>query len=192
MSKREEQRVQTRQRLFDAALQAYEQKGFLNTSIDDVTQGAGVSHGNFFVHYARREDLIIKAIEEIGKTMYERFLELAGGERCLGDLLGVHLDVVREYESIYFYLVAEGPFLPEQARNAVFILQNGIGHWMRKSVEGRGLTIPFHSLFNLWMGNLHYYLLNRDVFSPGKSVIDKYRDEFIQTFQVFERSKEHE
>lgn len=188
MNKRELQKENTRKRLFDSAITLFAQKGFLNTSIDDLTKSAGVSHGNFFVHYSKREDLINKAIEEIGKSIYERFLELTGDHMDLEHVLSVHLDVIKEYESVYYFLVAEGPFLPKQARTAFFVLQNGISHWIKKSDKHDGLKVPFHYFFNLWLANIHYYLQNKDVFSPDKSVIAKYHDDFIKTFIQFKRS----
>jgi AcrR family transcriptional regulator len=192
MNKRQLQKEQTRKKIFEAALQTYAQKGFLNTRIDDLTKSAGISHGNFFVHYAKHEDLIIKAIEEIGKSIYERFLELASEKMNLENILGVHLDVIQENETIYYYLVTEGPFLPEQARSAIFILQNGISHWMKKAVDTEKIDLQFYYFFNLWLGNLHYYLQNRDMFSPDKSVIEKYRDDFIKMFKLFEGSEKYE
>ena len=189
MNKREQQKERTGKKLFEAALQTYRHKGFVNTSIDDLTKSAGISHGNFFVHYAKREDLIIKVIEEIGKAIYERFLELAGEGMSLENILGVHLDIIQENEAIYYYLVTEGPFLPEQARNAIYILQNGISHWMNKVVDTEKTGLQFHYFFNLWLGNLHYYLQNRDIFSPDESVIEKYRDDFIKMFKLLEGGK---
>ena len=111
----------------------FAQKGFMNTTIDDLTKSAGVSHGNFFVHYSKREDLIINAIEKIGKSIYERFLALADEDMELEYILNAHLDAIKEYEPLYYFMVAEGVFLPEQARTAFFVLQNGIRHWMKKT-----------------------------------------------------------
>lgn len=186
MNKRKLQKENTGKRLFDSAISTFTQKGFLNTSIDDLTRSAGVSHGNFFLYYSKREDLIVKAIEEIGKSIYERFLELANDQMDLEHVLGVHLDVIKEYESVYYFLVTEGPFLPEQARTALFVLQNGICYWMGKTVKNESLKASFPYFFNLWLANIHYYLQNRDVFSPDGSVIDKYRGIFIDIFKQFE------
>ena len=145
----------------------FAQKGFVNTSIDDLTKLAGISHGSFFVHYARREDLIILAIEEIGKSMYERFLTLADEEMKVECLLRTHLEVVKEYESLYCFMVKEGVFLPEQARTAFFVLQNGISLWIGKAMKTDHLKIPFHYFFNLWLANLHYYLQNKGCVLTG-------------------------
>ncbi len=192
MNKRELQKENTRKKLFESAMNTFAQKGFINTSIDDLTKSAGVSHGNFFVHYSRREDLIINAIEEIGKSIYERFLALADENMELEHVLGAHLEVIKEYESVYYFMVVEGVFLPEQARTAFFVLQNGISHWIKKATKSDSLKIPFHYFFNLWLANIHYYLQNKDVFSPEKSVIEKYHDDFIKLFKQFEGSNQYE
>lgn len=192
MNKRKIQKENTRKRLFDSAMSTFARKGFLNTSIDDLTRSAGVSHGNFFVYYSRREDLIVKAIEEIGKSIYGRFLELANDQMDLEHVLGAHLDVIKEYESVYYFLVTEGPFLPGQARTALFVLQNGICYWMIKTVKNEALKASFPYFFNLWLANIHYYLQNRDVFSPDGSVIEKYRGIFIDIFKQVEGSFKNE
>ena len=192
MNKREIQKENTRQKLFDIAISTFAQKGFLNTSIDDLIRSAGMYHGNFFIHYSRREDLIVKAIEEIGKSIYERFLELANDQMDLEHVLEVHLDVIKEYESVYYFLVKEGPFLPGQARTSLFVLQNGICHWMLKTVKNEALKASFPYFFNLWLANIHYYLQNRDIFSPDRSVIEKYRGIFIDIFKQFEESFKNE
>lgn len=192
MNKREIQKENTNQKLFDIAISTFAKKGFLNTSIDDLTRSAGMSHGNFFIYYSKREDLIVKAIEEIGKSIYERFLKLADDQTDLADVLGIHLDVIKEYESVYYFLVKEGPFLPEQARASLFVLQNGICNCMIKTVKNEALQSSFHYFFNLWLANIHYYLQNKDVFSPDGSVIEKYRGVFIDIFKRFERSFKNE
>jgi len=192
MNKRDLQKENTRKRLFDSAMSTFAQKGFVNTSIDDLTKSAGLSHGNFFIHYSKREDLIINAIEEIGKSIYERFLALADEDMNLEHILSAHLEVIKEYESVYYFMVVEGVFLPEKARTAFFVLQNGISHWMEKIIKSDSVNIPFHYFFNLWLANIHYYLQNKDVFSPQKSVIEKYHDDFIKLFKQFEGSNQHE
>lgn len=43
-------------------------------------------------------------------------------------------------------------------------------------------NIPLHMLFNTWLGLLHYYLQNGDLFAPGKSVLKQRRDELVNSF----------
>jgi len=31
--------------------------------------------------------------------------------------------------------------------------------------------VPMHLLFNTWIGLVHHYVCNRDLFAPGESVI---------------------
>lgn len=191
MTKRGQQKEQTKAKISEAAQAVFAEKGFLRTSVDDLTRAAGVSHGSFFVHYARREDLIVQVIEELGAALYARFLALASERTSLEAVLGAHLDAVAEFEPVYRHLAAEGPFLPEAARTALFVLQNGIGHWIGQALEPADPARPPGAVFNLWMGNLHYHFQNRDLFAPEGSLVARYRDHFIQLFLVFERRNNH-
>ncbi|GGL59492.1 hypothetical protein GCM10007968_24320 [Sporolactobacillus putidus] len=42
--------------------------------------------------------------------------------------------------------------------------------------------VPIHMIFNMWIGLVHYYLMNRQLFSPDQSVIAQHRDELITSF----------
>ncbi len=49
-------------------------------------------------------------------------------------------------------------------------------------VNGDIRSIPMHLLFNTWIGLIHYYLFNRDLFSPDGSVMEKIGEELINHF----------
>jgi AcrR family transcriptional regulator len=49
---------QTRQRLIEAGLVLLSARGFRETSVDDITAAAGVSHGTFYRYFSNREDLL--------------------------------------------------------------------------------------------------------------------------------------
>ena len=42
--------------------------------------------------------------------------------------------------------------------------------------------LPIHLLFNTWLGLVHYYLMNADLFAPGESVLSRYQDELVSHF----------
>jgi len=53
----------TRTHLLDAALELIRQKGYADTSIDDLCRHAGVTKGSFFHHFASKEELGIAAAQ---------------------------------------------------------------------------------------------------------------------------------
>lgn len=58
----------TRTRLLDAARTVFEETGFLDARIADITTGAGLSHGSFY-HYFDSKEQIFRELAETQETM---------------------------------------------------------------------------------------------------------------------------
>lgn len=71
---------QTRERIRDAANRLFLKNGFKNTTVDAVAAAAGVSKGAFYLHFDRKEDLLL----EYGARRLQRIREM------LPDLLISH------------------------------------------------------------------------------------------------------
>jgi AcrR family transcriptional regulator len=56
---RERQRARTRQLLIDAALELFEEKGYLQTAIEDICGAIGASRATFYLHFKSKRDVIV-------------------------------------------------------------------------------------------------------------------------------------
>ena len=63
---------QTRERIREAAHELFVKNGFQTTSVDAIATAAGVSKGAFYLHFDRKEDLLI----EYGARRLERIREM--------------------------------------------------------------------------------------------------------------------
>jgi len=59
---RERQREDTRQRIYDAAMEIFRRDGFEVARVDDVAKAAGVSHGTFYFHFATKDEVLIQCL----------------------------------------------------------------------------------------------------------------------------------
>jgi AcrR family transcriptional regulator len=64
--------MQTRERIREAAHKLFVKNGFESTSVDAIAAAAGVSKGAFYLHFERKEDLLL----EYGARRLERIREL--------------------------------------------------------------------------------------------------------------------
>ena len=58
MGRRERHREETRQRLFDAALKLFAERGYLETTVEDITEAADVGKGTFFNYFPTKEHVL--------------------------------------------------------------------------------------------------------------------------------------
>jgi AcrR family transcriptional regulator len=173
---RKEQKERTREHLLKIAYQEFAARGILATKTLDIAQAAGVSHGTLFVHFPTRDALLLKVIEEFGLILGRHFQKLGAEQKGVKETLEAHIAVLKDYESFYAQLVIEGPLLPPIARYKIFLIQSGIGAYLEKGAQldlsqGNIRHLPLHLMLNTWLGLLHYYLTNRDLFAPEQSVL---------------------
>jgi AcrR family transcriptional regulator len=63
-TRRERQRAERRQRLIEAALASFGQLGYAHTSVRDITEGADLGHGTFYLYFKSKDDLFLWLVGE--------------------------------------------------------------------------------------------------------------------------------
>ena len=63
LSRRERKKEETRHRIFHAAVDLFREKGFEQTTVDDITEKADVAKGTFF-NYFHRKDAVLGFLSE--------------------------------------------------------------------------------------------------------------------------------
>lgn len=69
-------REATRERLRAAAIEAFAERGFHGTSVEDLCERAGFTRGAFYSNYASREELVLDLYERQGAAINARLAEI--------------------------------------------------------------------------------------------------------------------
>jgi AcrR family transcriptional regulator len=184
---RARQKAESRGRLLESAVLVFARRGILASTTAEVAMAAGLSQGSLFAHFGSQEALVAAAIEEFGEGLARRLHELAAAGAGTRAVLEAHLRGLAEREGFYARLVVEAPLLPPRARDSLVAIQSSIAFHLAPAVEadtrgGRLRPMPLHLLFNTWIGLLHHYLANRELFAPGASVIERRGRELLDHF----------
>jgi len=78
-NRRERRRVETRERIFRAALELFAERGFLATAVEDITEAADVGKGTFFNYFPTKEH-ILDALGELQLAKLEAFANRADSQ----------------------------------------------------------------------------------------------------------------
>ena len=186
-TQRQIQKEQTRERLIEAAIAEYARRGITAATTADIAAAAGVSHGTVFAHFGTQEVLLDTVIEVFGLRISRRLHELAASSTGLRDVLSSHLQGLAEYEQFYTRLVTEGRLLPESARHTLTAIQSTISFHIGQAAAdemqaGRMGNYPVHLLFNTWVGLIHHYICNSDLFVKDGSVLERYGTELLDHY----------
>lgn len=184
---RQVQKEQTREFLLKTAYECFSQRGIINTRMSDIAEAAGVSHGTVFLHFRTQEELVAEVVTACCGEIALRTHELAEGCGSMREILAAHLSGIREYEPFYTRLVIENRLLPEPARDAWANIQSAVSFHFSRVAErelraGTIRDIPAALLFNMWIGLIHYYLSNGDLFAPEGGAVERYGNIWIDAY----------
>jgi hypothetical protein len=113
--------------------------------------------------------------------------ELSKSTDKLSELLYAHIAILEKYEPFYIKLISEISSLPEETRTLLISVHSVMSFHFGEVVErekkkGRIKNIPLHILFNTWLGLLHYYLQNSELFTDGNSVLKRRKEELVKNY----------
>jgi TetR/AcrR family transcriptional regulator, transcriptional repressor for nem operon len=77
---------ETRSKIIDSASTALKKNGIEGTSIVQIMQGAGLTHGGFYAHFKSRDDLVCAVVTREMDLMIERVARSMGAPRTGGGL----------------------------------------------------------------------------------------------------------
>ena len=170
------QREETRRQLVRAGLRVVAARGFAGATTAAIAEASGKAHGTVFVHFRTRDALVSELVEEIGRSMTEHLTDVADDTPGVGEVLDAHLAALARNEVLYARLLCEATTLPPAARARLFALQSGIAWrlrtaYTREAERGAAREMDPVTLANTWIALTNHYLMNRDLFAPGASVV---------------------
>ncbi|MCX8131991.1 MAG: TetR/AcrR family transcriptional regulator [Clostridia bacterium] len=186
-TQRQQQKENTRQLIIDVALKQFAKDGLTAARTSDIANAAKVSHGTVFAHFPTREILLDTVIEEFGMRITNRLHELVSENCGIKEALEAHVKGLSEYEGFYTRLVSEARLINESSRNSLIMIQSAISFHISQVAErevkaGKIRPISVALLFNTWVGLVHHYLINSDLFAPESPVLERYGKQLIEHF----------
>lgn len=123
MDKRAEQKLQTRRKLIEVALELSAQKGFSSLSLREVAQSAGLTPAAFYRHFRDMEDLGLSLLDEVGLSL-RRLLRNARKDSAATDNLTVFsietfMKYVNENANLFRLLLGERQGASDSFRKAI-------------------------------------------------------------------------
>nr|WP_254605343.1 TetR/AcrR family transcriptional regulator [Burkholderia contaminans] len=128
---REQRRLDTRERLIAAARALFIAKGFADTSVEHIAEGAGYTRGAFYAHFEHKREVLIEILRRDHDRMLTKgrlaapesgsacttadYAKIAAGWECFPLWVEVHLYALRDagFRHIVDCLHTEPAALPE-------------------------------------------------------------------------------
>lgn len=73
---REQQRQYTRQRLIEAAVATFDERGYVNARVDDIVKRLGASRATFYLHFKSKADVVRAVLKPLVSSAAPYYTEL--------------------------------------------------------------------------------------------------------------------
>jgi AcrR family transcriptional regulator len=123
LGRRERKKLRVRMELASAALRLFEERGYADTTVDDIAEAADVSRRTFFRYFARKEDVLSvdreRKLEIIRRTIGSR-----GADEPLPAVLRrTGVELAREYASDSAFVRAQVRVATREPELTAYALQ---------------------------------------------------------------------
>lgn len=185
-TERQLQKERTRELILKTSYDLFCKNGFLNTRMSDIAKECKVSHGTVFLHFKSQDTLIFQVVSLYCKKIAEKTSTAFSLKGDCAKFLDAHLEVINEYEDFYVKLMTENTLLPVLARDEWINMQSIISHHFISTFENvlkeELRNVPSFFLYNMWIGLVHHYLANSDLYSVNGCVIKENKKLLIENY----------
>lgn len=99
------------QRILDAALDVFADKGFYEAKVNDIARVAGVADGTIYLYFKNKDDLVVSLVETIFDDLQERLALTMSGITDARDqvhaLVRFHIGMAQENPALMKFLTVE-------------------------------------------------------------------------------------
>lgn len=76
LTSRDLQAIETRKKIYDTAVRLLSEKGYENTTIDDICNASGVAKGSFYHYFKTKSDIIVQTYNDVDERISQEFESL--------------------------------------------------------------------------------------------------------------------
>ncbi|MCG8525025.1 MAG: TetR/AcrR family transcriptional regulator [Opitutales bacterium] len=178
VTKRDQQKAQTRQRILDVAYSRFSSNGIEKTNTADIAKEAKLSHGAIFVHFKTRQDIVLNVIDRFGVELREQITQSIGRSHTPKSVLLSFTKALASFEDFYVELLIVMPKMPDSLQGSFLMVQNALAYQLLPVVKAKLDPSRYEKLgedgiMNSWFAQLHYFLSNRHLYVSESSVLEK-------------------
>ena len=101
----------TKRRIFDTAMKLFAEKGYSETSVEEITAVTGIAKGTLYYHFARKEDIFYFLTDE-GMKLLKNSIEIKANKKSsaiekLREIILIQIKIIVKYEELITLILSQ-------------------------------------------------------------------------------------
>ena len=165
----------TKRKIFETSMKLFAEKGYENTSIEEITATVGVAKGTLYYHFASKEEIFnflvsegVKLLQnsvDIKTSKYHNYIDK------IKAIVLIQIKIVYKYEDLITILLSQfwGNELRNQlCKNQIFLYINKIEEIVKQEIKQGNPQAIASEIYGLICSSLVYKVRNREEFNIMK------------------------
>ncbi|KAA0258035.1 TetR/AcrR family transcriptional regulator [Deferribacter autotrophicus] len=153
----------TKQKIFDAAIKTFAEKGFWKTKVSDIVAEAGVAQGTFYLYFNSKDDCLYELLEYLHKgTLHQINQLIENKQSTIFDICASFIKRIYQYKMLSKVFLFEALSSGEKFKNLYFRFKKNIRDMLSKvlSEETNNYNETTVSIISGFLKELiEYYIL---------------------------------
>lgn len=187
MSLREKKKLKTKNKIFEVSGRLFKEKGYENTTVDEITKEAGIAKGTFFNYFPTKEALLMYFGEQKDELIYnlieKETIKSIPIKEKIKNLLVFLAESYEKDKALtkllmfeYHRNIIHMGLRPDEPKNSIHRLSNILCDFLEEGVKNREIknhikvkkasenltAIYFHSLI-VWLNSESDYSFSSDI-----------------------------
>ncbi|CDQ38333.1 MULTISPECIES: TetR/AcrR family transcriptional regulator [Virgibacillus] len=128
-----------KQKLIEIGMKLIAEKGYYNTSIQEIANEAGVSKGSFYIYFSSKEAFIATAIHNFHQRISEEMKQMQQDSNTprenFANQLAVSIDYIYCHKDYIFMFIRENISLGENIDKLIYNLKVENFNWMKSNLK---------------------------------------------------------
>jgi AcrR family transcriptional regulator len=193
--KKSDKQTEKQRKIVEAAISAFAEKGYSNTSTAEIAKMAGVAEGTIFKHFGTKENLLLSIIipfikdfsPQMADEIFEEVMkdENLTFEKVLRNLLENRINFILDNREIFMVFIKEMVYKEELRNELLPHVINEVSKRLKRVIEtfqkrGELIDKPVSEIAKFLGTSLAGFFISRFVVLNVPAVSEEEMEEFIQ------------
>lgn len=193
--KKSDKQTEKQRKIVEAAISAFAEKGYSNTSTAEIAKMAGVAEGTIFKHFGTKENLLLSIIipfikdfsPQMADEIFEEVMkdENLTFEKVLRNLLENRINFILDNREIFMVFIKEMVYKEELRNELLPHVINEVSKRLTRVIEtfqkrGELIDKPVSEIAKFLGTSLAGFFISRFVVLNVQAVSEEEMEEFIQ------------
>ncbi len=180
--------TEKQQKIIEAAIKMFAEKGYANTSTSEIAKEAGVAEGTIFRHYRTKDRLLLSILLPFIKKSFPSIAEgvfkeinldqLTSFEAFLKALITNRIEFIKAHKEIFRILIKEILYNEKLKKELEpFVIKNILSRILpmieRFKEQGELVDLPAETIMRILFTHLFGYFISRFLILPDDIVQDE-------------------